>query len=297
MDEAWPLLRDQAMGLVAQDYNARPDIPTLEQYGYYPSDWFGSSVAWLEEDAWADHALAQLAGSLGENDDAAHFEWRSHTWRNTWDPDVGFFHARLSDGTFSTDFNELTWLDEYAEGNAWQYLWMPWFHPDDLAETMGGQDAALAKLTTFFEEAEDEGVIDFPQSYYWHGNEPDIHAAWLFTLWGDRDATWRWVRWIASTHYAADPVGLAGNDDAGTLSAWYVFAALGFYPIAGTDRYVAGVPLFEEVKIPLDGGTFTSRRVGEGDHVVSVTLNGVPVGETFPHSALEAGGVYEVTVE
>lgn len=298
MDEAWPLLREQANGRVKnQPYNSRPDVATLEAYGYYPSDWYGSSVAWLQEDAWADHALAQLAGALGESDDAAHFAWRSHMWRNTWDDEVGFFHGRLSDGTFYGDFDEFGWLDEYTEGNAWQYLWMPWFHPDELAETMGGQDGALAKLTTFFEEAEDEGVLDFPQTWYWHGNEPDIHAAWLFTLWGDRDATWRWVRWIAETHYAADPVGLAGNDDAGTLSAWYVFAALGFYPVAGTDRYVAGVPLFPETAIPLDGGTFTSRRVGEGDHVVSVTLDGVPVGETFPHSALEAGGVYEVVVE
>ncbi len=297
-EEAWPKLRDQALGVGEIPYNARPDIVTLDRLGYYPSDQVGSSVAWLQENAWADHALAQLGNALGHEADAAHFAYRAYTWRNVYDPAVGFFRGRLSDGSFPAEFDELGWSDDYTEGNAWQYLWMPWFHPDQLAETLGGREQALTKLDFFFDEARKEGILNVPQTYYWHGNEPDIHAAWLYSLWGDRDKNWRWVQWIAETHYAADPVGLAGNDDAGTLSAWYVFAALGFYPIAGTTSYVVGVPLFEEVRIPVEGGTFTSRRVGEGDHVVATTLNGVPVaGPTFQHHQLVAGGVYEVTVE
>jgi putative alpha-1,2-mannosidase len=190
------------------------------------------------------------------------------------------------------------WADEYTEGNAWQYLWMGWFQPEALADVLGGREAALEKLTQFFEKAEIEGVLDFPQTYYWHGNEPDIHAAWIFALWGDRDATWKWVRWIAANHYAADPVGLAGNDDAGTLSAWYIFAAMGFYPIAGTTSYVVSAPLFEEVRFAVDGGTFTSRRLGSGEHIVEVRLNGVRLqGATFTHDKLIAGGTLEVVVE
>ncbi len=298
MESAWPRLRDQAMGAGTIPYNARPDIAALERYGYYPSDLVGSSVAWTQENAWADHALAQLAQSVGAPEDAAHFAWRSYTWRNQYDPAVGFFHARTSDGSFEANFNPLVWADEYTEGNAWQYLWMGWFQPDALADVLGGRDAALAKLTAFFEKAEIEGVLDFPQTYYWHGNEPDIHAAWLFALWGDRDATWRWVRWIAANHYAADPIGLAGNDDAGTLSAWYIFAAMGFYPIAGTTSYVVSAPLFEEVRFAVDGGTFTSRRIGAGEHIVEVRLNGVPLqGATFTHDKLVAGGTLEVVVE
>ncbi len=297
-EEAWPQIRDQALGIGSIPYNARPDVATLERWGYYPSDWFGSSVAWLQENAWADHALAQLGNALGEPEDAAHFAWRSYTWRNVWDPEVGFFRGRLSDGTFPAEFDELGWSDDYTEGNAWQYLWMPWFHPDDLMEELGGRDAAIARLDTFFEEARKEGVLNVPQTYYWHGNEPDIHAAWIYTLWGDRDRTWKWVRWIAETHYNHAPEGLAGNDDAGTLSAWYLFAALGFYPIAGTTSYVAGVPLFEETRFPVDGGTFTSRRVGTGDHVVAVRLNGRDLaGGTFQHHQIVAGGSYEVVVE
>jgi predicted alpha-1,2-mannosidase len=297
MESAWPRLFDQAMGIGSIPYNARPDVPTLERYGYYPSDLVGASVAWTQENAWADHALAQLAQSLGESDAAAHFAWRSYTWRNQYDPAVGFFHARLSDGTFAP-FNEFAWAHEYTEGNSWQYLWMGWFQPDALADVLGGRDAALARLDTFFVEAEKEGVLDFPQTYYWHGNEPDIHAAWLFALWGDRDATWKWVRWIAENHYAAAPVGLAGNDDAGTLSAWYVFAAMGFYPIAGTTTYVVSAPLFEEVRFDVAGGEFTTRRIGSGDHIVEVRLNGRPLtGATFQHREIVAGGTLEVVVE
>lgn len=299
-EEAWEQIRDQARGVGEIPYNARPDVTVLEAYGYYPSDWFGASVAWLQENAWADHALAQLGNALGHPDDAARFAWRSHTWKNVYDAETGFFRGRLSDGTFSDPayFDELEWASEYTEGNAWQYLWMPWFHWDELAETLGGREAALERLERFFAEAEAEGVTNAPATYYWHGNEPDIHAAWLFTLWGERDRTWRWNKWIAATHYAHDPHGLAGNDDAGTLSAWYLFAAFGFYPLAGTTSYVAGVPLFPEVTFPVEGGTFTSRRVGDGDHVVSVTLNGVPLtGATFRHAELVPGGVYEVVVE
>jgi predicted alpha-1,2-mannosidase len=298
IDDAWPKLRDQAMGVGDIPYNTRPDVATLEHYGYLPADQFGASVAWTQELAWADHALAQLATSLGETQDAAHFAWRSHTWKNQYDPAVGFFHARYADGSFATDFDETAWADEYTEGNAWQYLWMAPQHADELAEVLGGRLAARGRLDTLFDESVKEGVLDFPQTYYWHGNEPDIHAAWLYALWGDVDSTWKWVRWIAATHYANDPVGLAGNDDAGTLSAWYVFAALGFYPIAGTTSYIAGVPLFDEVRFPIDGGTFTCRRIGTGDHVKAVRLNGHPlVAPTFQHKDIVAGGTFEVEVE
>lgn len=298
MDAAWPRMRAQAMGEGEYAYNARPDVRSLEAYGYYPSDLFGNSVAWTQELAWADHALALLAGDLGQDADAAHFAWRSYTWKNLWDADKGFFHGRLSDGTFEPELNEILWEEEYTEGNAWQYLWMPFPHADALAETLGGQDVAKERLTFFFDEAEKEGLLAGPQTYYWHGNEPDIHAAFLFALWGDRDASYQWQRWIREELYALAPDGLAGNDDGGTLSSWYVFSALGFYPIAGTPWYVAGVPLFDEARFAVDGGTFTTRRIGDGDHVASVTLNGLPLDRAvFHHDQIVAGGELVVTVE
>jgi putative alpha-1,2-mannosidase len=175
---------------------------------------------------------------------------------------------------------------------------MPFPHHAGLAVTLGGADAALDRLRFFFEEAEREGVIDFPQTYYWHGNEPDIHTPFLFTLWGSPDETLRWVRWVQATHYADDPVGLAGNDDGGTLSAWWIFAGLGLYPIAGTVDYVVTAPLFPVASFPVEGGRFTVRREGEGNHVAGITLDGVPLDRALVrHHELVAGGELVVRVE
>lgn len=298
MEAAWPRMRAQARGEGEIPYNARPDVATLEAYGYYPADLFGTSVAWLQELTWADHAMALLAGDLGEPAEAAHFAWRSYFWQNVWDEDVGWFHARHADGTFADDYDPDVWLDEYAEGNGWQYLWMPFPHHAALGETLGGREAALARLDGMFELSEAEGLLAGPQTYYWHGNEPDIHAPWLFALWGDPDAGLKWQRWIREELYAAAPDGLAGNDDGGTLSSWYIFSALGFFPIAGTPEYVVGVPLFERATFPAGDGTFTVRRVGDGDHVAGVTLNGVPLPDpTFRHAQIVAGGELVVELE
>jgi predicted alpha-1,2-mannosidase len=295
---AWPLLEAQARGTVEVPYNARPGLDALQTLGWIPSDEQDGSVAWMQETAWADAALARLALALGENEDAAFYEHRAYTWRNVWDPAVGFFHGRRRDGTFEEAPNPVAWESEYVEGNAWQYLWMPFPHHEALAETLGGREAALRRLRVFFEEAEREGVLDFPQTYYWHGNEPDIHAPFLFALWGAPDETLRWVRWVQDTHYAAAPVGLAGNDDGGTLSAWWLFAALGLYPIAGTDEYVVTAPMFEEASFAVLDGVFTVRRVGDGAHVSEVSLDGVPLDRVrIRHQELRPGGSLVVRLE
>ena len=297
MEAAWPLLDAQARGQVDAGYNTRTGTEAIDTLGWIPADEQGGSVAWHEELAWADASMSALAADLGETDAAAFFGARADTFVNTWDPAVGFFHGRNRDGSFEAELNPVAWEEEYVEGNAWQYLWMPFPRWETLAETLGGNEAARAKLTTFFEGAEAEGVLDFPQTYYWHGNEPDIHTPWLFTLWGDADATWRWVRWVAATHYAVDPVGLAGNDDGGTLSAWYLWAGMGLYPVAGTDQYVVSPPIFETVEIPVSGGIFTMQRVGNGDHVAGVTLDGETLTQPIVrHAQLRAGGLLVVTL-
>ncbi len=297
MEDAWPRLRAQALGQVDAGYNGRTGTAEIDALGYIPSDVHGGSVAWQQELNWADGAMANLARSLGEDEDAAFFAARARTFVNNWDPAVGFFHGRRSDGTFEPTLDPLAWEEEYVEGNAWQYLWMPFPEWATLRETLGGAEAARGRLTTFFEEARREGVLDFPQTYYWHGNEPDIHTPWLFSLWGDADAAWRWIRWIDATHYASAPVGLAGNDDGGTLSAWYLFAGMGLYPIAGTDSYVVSPPLFEAVAFPVEEGIFTTRRVGMGDHVVSATLDGRVLASPIVHQdELRAGGELVVTL-
>lgn len=294
---AWALLDAQARGEIAVPYNARPDPAWQERYGYLPADFMGGSVAWNQELAWADDAMAGLAGALGTPEDAAYYEWRSYTYRNQYDPAVGFFHARYSDGSFSPDLNPVAWEDEYTEGNAWQYLWMPPAHADATAALFGGTEAARARLSTFMQGAEDEGLLATPATWYWHGNEPDIHAPFLFALWGDPDTTGQWQRWVEDERYSDAPDGLAGNDDAGTLSAWYLFSTLGFYPIAGTDQYILGVPRFPEARFRVGDGWFTVTRTGSGSHRAAVTLDGVPLDRpVIHHHELVAGATLAFTL-
>lgn len=289
-DKAWPLLVAQARGEGEIPYNARPAIHEVETLGYIPADLVGASVAWQLELSWADAALSQAAHTMQDPDAAAFFAWRARKYENLYDPVLGWFRGRNSDGSFPEGFDELSWADEYTEGTAWQYLWLAPWDWAGLAELLGGEALARERLSLFFEYARAEGPLIGPPGYYWHGNEPDIHAPWLFALWGDPAATSEWVRWARETHYHNDPDGLAGNDDAGTLSAWYLFASAGFYPIAGTRIYVLNEPAFDHIRLPVPGGEFDVWREGEGE-LVSVELNGVPwTKPTFDHAELVGGG-------
>ena len=286
-----------ALGELTGTADDPPSPADLERYGYLPSDLYGGSVAWTQEVAWADNAVANWAGHRGDADTAAHFAWRSRFWRNQWDPAEGFFHGRRSDGTFDEMPGEFDWAEEYVEGDAWQYLWLA-AQPAELAEVMGGEEAARTKLTAFFDGAKAEGLIVGPAAYYWQGNEPDLHAAFLFTMWGDPDSTLRWQRWIEDERYANEPDGLAGNDDAGTLAAWYLFSTLGFYPLSGTDLYIIAVPRYAAARFAVGDGWFTVAREGAGDHIARVELNGVPVTRPYlHHSELTPGGTLVVHLE
>lgn len=271
-DEVARALLDAGLGAsdgsLDAPYGQRPDVETYEALGYYPSDLVGRSVAWTAELSIADAALAPMAEDLGEDAAASALWARSERWRNVYDPEVGFFHGRRSDGSFEPDFDETDWLDEYTEGNARQYLWLVTHDPEGLIETLGGAGVAVARLEQLFEDSKREGRTNWPAENYWHGNEPDIGASWLFALAGRPDLSAEWVDWVAETYYSDQPDGLAGNDDGGTLSGWYALSALGLYPLAGTDRYVLGPPRFERIELPVGEGVFTLSREGDGLEVV-----------------------------
>jgi putative alpha-1,2-mannosidase len=199
---------------------------------------------------------------------------------------VGFFRGKTSDGGWDAWSGELSGEGPYTEGDAWQYLWLAPQDPDGLADTLGGREAALGRLRSFFEQSAAEEPFLGHRQYYWHGNEPDLHTPWLFAMWGSPSESARWVRWAADTFYGAGPDGLAGNDDGGTLSAWLLFASLGIYPIAGFDRYVVGAPLFPRVVLHRPSGDLVVE--AEPDprvhtEVVSVTLDGTPLDGVFVH--------------
>jgi predicted alpha-1,2-mannosidase len=283
---AWPLMRAAAMDPVAPatGRGGRDAVEPYMQYGFVPNT-RGRSVSMTAEYSHDDFALAQLAGALGHAEDRDALMQRRLGWRMLYDPSVGFLRGRNPDGSFPTgSFDELVWLDDYAEANAWQSLFEPGIHdPDGIAEVLGGKDQAVAKLSDFFDKAEqdwnnsDESAANFPRKYYWHGNEPDINAPYLFLQLGRPDLTYKWARWVMTTIYSDQPNGVPGNDDGGTMGAWYVLSALGLYPIAGSDRWLVAAPLFPRARVLVGGHELVIEAAGSGMYVKSVALDGVPL--------------------
>jgi predicted alpha-1,2-mannosidase len=295
-DLAWPSLRAAAMDPVAPaaGRGERNGVEPYIQLGYVPLP-SGRSVSTTTEYAHDDFALAQLAGALGNTADHDALLVRSHGWRALYDPAVGFLRGKNADGTFpTTAFDPLELGDDYAEANAWHSLWMAGAHdPDGLAEILGGTDAAVAKLEMFFDLAKqdwdtsDESAANFPRPYYWHGNEPDMNAGFLFTQLGRPDLTEEWVSWIEDTMYSDQPEGVAGNDDGGTMGAWYVLATLGVYPVPGSDRWILGVPRFPQARVVVGGHELVISADSAGTHVDSIELDGVPLAtRTLTHAQL-----------
>ena len=253
--------------------------PEWEQQGWLSVDGGGGSVAKTLEYAWADSATDNLAEHLGDPRAAA-LRTRSQGWRNLFDDESGFLRPRAADGTWLAPFDPVVSHDAYVEGNAWHYTFMAPQDADALIELFG-TERFVERLEEFFYWATLDPVFSFPSLYYWHGNEPSIHAAYLFALAGRPDLTRTWARWVLDSRYFPGPEGLSGNDDAGTLAAWYVFAAAGLYPIAGTTTYVLGVPRFEAVRTRIGDGWLTTRAPGldvaaDPTAVARVTLDGEP---------------------
>ncbi|RYY63354.1 MAG: glycoside hydrolase family 92 protein, partial [Chitinophagaceae bacterium] len=273
--------------------------------GYVPEDKNGSSVSKTLEYAYDDWCIAQLAKKLGRSDLYAEFSKRAANYRNVWDDSTRFMRPRLANGSFKKEFDVLsTHQAGYIEGNAWNYsLYVP-HQPDSLAALYGGKAAFAAHLDSlftmelpdkYFAETEDitrDGII----GNYVHGNEPSHHAAYLFNW---TDAPWKTqatIRSIFPRMYRPTPDGLGGNDDCGQMSAWYLFSALGFYPVApGSGEYALGSPLLRNATLQVGGGkTFRVEAMNQSAqniYVQSVTLNGKALQRPFiKHSDIMKGG-------
>ncbi len=239
----------------------RAGVESYLERGYVASDVASSSVSRTVEFAHDDYALARFAELLGEHDDAAMFDARARSFQNLFHPELQFLIGRRADGSWQLDgFTPTEWLDVYAEGDAWQYTWSAPHDPEGLADMFGGREAALAKLREYFELSDTHltnkhGNSINPFEYYWHSNEPSLPNTYLFAALGRPDETQRWVRWALAQHYGVDAGGLPGNDDGGTMSAWYILSAAGLYPIPGTQRFYVGSPLFERVELDLGAGS------------------------------------------
>jgi len=296
---AYAAMRNTALAPVppGSPYPGRSGVLDYIELGYVPLEAGGSSVSWTLESAYDDFALAGLAAALGKPDDAAMFGARASNYRNTYDPVSGLMIARHKDGSFVADVDPLAWQDFYAEGNAMQYLWYAPHDLEGLADLMGGREVLLGRLRELFTLSEQEPPSIQPQSYYWHGNEPDLHAAFIFSALAEPAETARWSRWIADHRYADNPAGLAGNDDAGTLSAWYVLTATGLFPIAGSDTYLVGSPRFTRATLHLaDGDLVIDAPAASADaiYVDALRLDGAPHdAPRLRHDQLADGGLLQ----
>lgn len=263
----------------------------LEYYmklGYVPEDKNSSSVSKTLEYAYDDWAIAQAAKKLNRTEIYNEFIKRSENWKNVFDSSTGFMRPRMNDGTFGKNFDPLkTEGQGFIEGNAWNYsLYVP-HDPDAMIAKMGGKAkfaSHLDELFTmhlpdeFFAETEDitrEGII----GGYIHGNEPSHHVAYLYNW---TDAPWKTqerVRMILKHQYHPTPDGLGGNDDCGQMSAWYLFTALGFYPVApGSGQYALGSPAIKTAVLKLENGkTLTIEAKDQSEknvYVRNVVVNG-----------------------
>ncbi len=273
--------------------------------GYVPEDKNSSSVSKTLEYAYDDWAIAQAAKKLGRLDISKEFLKRSENWRNVWDEKTGFMRPKISDGKFRDRFDVLSTHDQgFIEGNAWNYsLYVP-HDPEALIQLMGGKDKFskhMDELFTmhlpdeFFAETEDitrEGII----GNYVHGNEPAHHAAYLYNWTNEPWKTQERVRMILKNQYRPTPDGLGGNDDCGQMSAWYLFSALGFYPVApGSGEYQLGSPVIKTATLRLENGKtlrIEARNQGEKNvYVSAVTLNGKSLNRRhLSYSEISKGG-------
>ena len=300
------LLRSAAAPVAAgHDFGGRAGIEDYLQSGYVPAEAVNRSVSRTLEFAVADHALGRWAEQLGRPEAGALLQ-RGQSYRRLWNPSLQVFDGRRADGSWvGVDPEAYEGDDLYYGGNAMQYAW---FAPQDmggLIELNGGPEPFSERLDGWLQatayELEDSGLLGVaPPLGYYHGNEPDLHVPWLFVAAGRPDLAQRWVRWAADTHYLATPDGIMGNEDAGALSSWYVLAALGIYPVPGSDLWLLGAPRLPVVELAVEGGVLRIEAPQAGPqspYVSGLTWNGEPWDHPgISHAQLAAGGVLRFTL-
>lgn len=301
MEKAYEGMRKNAFDRPAtlEEYRngmGRRALDSYVKYGYIPledsvPDAFHTceQVSRTLEYAYDDFALAQVAGVLGKTDDCRALMERARNYRNVIDPRTGYAQGRHADGTFLNDDNAFRFTRFITEGAPCHYTWYVPQDPYGLMALMGGREVYAAKLDSMFTEGR-----------YWHGNEPCHQVAFMFNYAGQPWKTQQAVRHILDTEYHNTPGGLAGNDDAGQMSAWYVFAAMGFYPVCpGTPYYMLASPSFPVVTLYPEGGhPFTVKAKGASArniYIQRATLNGRPYTRNYlNHADIVQGGVLEL---
>ncbi len=305
ISEAWQKgIRDFDTELALEAMVASADLDHfgLDAYrrqGFIGSRDEGESVSKTLEYAYDDFCIARFAAALGRQDVETRFMERSQGWRHVLDPETGFMRPKQNQ-RFLEPFDPRRVDNHYTEANAWQYSF---FVPHDvhgLIEALGGDEPFVERLDALF--AADSATTGRTQvditgliGQYAQGNEPSHHAAFLYHYAGRPDRSAEWAQKIVDELYAARPDGLSGNEDCGQMSSWYVFVAMGLYPVNPCDpTYVIVPPIFERASLrvdPADDRRFTIRTEGDGPYIVSAALNGKPFDRSFlRHREITEGG-------
>lgn len=308
------IIKDTYLGDANEALNACIETANHRNYegiGYYidlgfiPSEKSNVSVSTTLEYAYDDWCIAQIAQKLNRQDVFETFMKRSAHWQNNFNPSNKFMQEKMADGTFKIDFNPLSTHNQgFIEGNSWNFSFFVPHDPAALIEKMGGKNKFALRLDSlfsmhlpdeFFKDTEDitrEGIM----GGYVHGNEPAHHVPYLYNWTNQPWKTQFQVRKIMEMQYKPTPDGLGGNDDCGQMSAWYIFSALGFYPVApGSSEYAIGSPSINNALLKLENGnTFTievKNQNSKNIYIQKMLLNGKPFSEYFlNHNDIMNGG-------
>jgi predicted alpha-1,2-mannosidase len=302
--------------MIASTDKNREQLESYRSRGFIPTGNGVQSVSKVLEYAYDDSCIARFARALGQDAIAAKYAARSRNWENVFDPSTGFLRGRNADGSWVTPFGEKEInsinFNEYTEANAWQYNFFVLHDVPGLIAKLGGDDKFTARLDELFDTPETiPNLASIPDvtgviGMYSHGNEPDHHVAYLYNYAGQPWKAQARVRQIANALYTNTPGGICGNDDCGQMSAWYVFTALGFYPVDPVSGvYILGSPLFDKATLRLDpktakGRSFTvvaKNNSARNPYLQSARLNGKPLTRSWiSHDEITAGGTLELTM-
>ncbi len=302
----------QAVKKTLTGKNRKYDWEMYDRYGYFPFDQVKEeSVSRTLECGYDDYCAAQLAKDLGKKEDYEFFMKRASYYKNLLDPDTKLARGKDSDGKWRTPFDCYhlshagTAGGDYTEGNAWQYTWHVQQDVDGLIEFMGGKSAFAIKLDSLFflenraEQTGFTGDVTGLIGQYAHGNEPSHHVIYLYSMVDRNDRTAELLREVFDRFYLPKPDGLCGNDDCGQMSAWYIFGALGFYPVNPVSGdFVIGAPQIPEISINLpDDKVFTMKAHGlssQNKYVKKVYFNGTEITDyRISYEQIMNGGLLE----
>ena len=299
LEKVYAAVKESATG------DHEPGVKDLMKYGYIPSDYMAESIASTMEYAIADWGIAQLAAKLNKPKDYEYFLNRSKSYKNYFDPETKFMRGKMADGSWRTPFDPKSAqhrVNDYCEGNAWQYLWLTPQDPEGLIELLGGDKGFTTKLDQLFSissDLEEGSSMDITGliGQYAHGNEPSHHTTYMYAYAGEQYKIPKNVRYITTNLYSDKPDGLSGNEDCGQMSSWYIFSSMGFYPVNPSNgAYVFGSPLFDQVDLNLGNGK-SMKIIAENNsdtniYIQQVTLNGAEHKYSYiTHKDLVQGGV------